>query len=65
MPSGHPGPYDDHTMNVESTPAPAPPAMSRFSPPNYQLVGSPHWGHLMPAFLTAPRQLGHMPPATY
>ena len=22
------------------------------------------WGHLMPAFLTAPRQFGHMPPNT-
>ena len=41
MPSGHPGPYDDHTMNVESTPAPAPPAMSRFSPPTTSWWGVP------------------------
>ena len=30
---------------------------------NFPLPTTSWWGHLMPAFLTAPRQLGHMPPA--
>ena len=31
----------------------------------FHLILTSWWGHLMPAFLTAPRQMGHMPPSTY
>ena len=51
------------TQNIESTatttPTPTPPTMSRF-----YLIPVTSAKHLMPVFLTAPRQLGHMPPST-
>ena len=46
---------DISTSNVESTPAAAP------APAPAAAAALP----AMPAFLTAPIQLGHMPPATY
>ena len=52
--------YFISTYNVKST-APAPPApMSGFFSPT-----TSWWGQIMPAFLTAPRQLGHLPTTDY
>ena len=49
------------TKNVESCAAPPPPTTTTITTiPHYQLVGTPN-----AALLTDPRQLGHMPPATY